>query len=372
MNFETHDLVRAAKRDNNRKRPYLLVNPLQGKHIPVEPYTALRVFGALGEQVRQAVPDGQPVLVIAFAETATAIGAAVAAALPGTVYFMQTTRENVPGTDYLYFSETHSHATEQRLCTRGLEDVLPKVHHIVFAEDEVTTGNTILHLIDALRARYDLAHITFGVASLLNGMTPESWEVYQSKGIWTRYLCATDNAQLAAAAARFAADGDRFAVQDNHSLTEQHVCVPGRIDPRCVCAAEDYYGACGALARNVMQRIPADAARVLVLGTEECMYPGLIAGFVLERAGHDVRFHATTRSPILTDAHPDYPLHARYELRSLYDAGRVTYLYNLDAYDHVCIVTDAQNPDRQGLDSLLAALERTGNRSVTLLEWRQA
>ena len=71
----------------------------------------------------------------------------------------------------------------------------------------------------------------------------------------------------------------------------------------------------------------------------------------------------------LTDAHPDYPLHARYELRSLYDADRVTYLYNLDAYDHVCIVTDAQNPDK-GLDTLLAALERTGNRSVTVLEWR--
>lgn len=108
---------------------------------------------------------------------------------------------------------------------------------------------------------------------------------------------------------------------------------------------------------------------MLVLGTEECMYPGLIAGFVLERVGHDVRFHATTRSPILTDAHPDYPLHARYELRSLYDADRVTYLYNLNAYDHVCIVTDAQNPDK-GLDTLLAALERTGNRSVTVLEWR--
>lgn len=369
MKFEVSDLVRAARRDNNTKRPYLLVNPAQGKHIPVEPHTALSVFGALGEQVRQAIPNGQAVLVIAFAETATAIGAAIAAALPGTVYFMQTTRENVPNTDYLYFSETHSHATEQRLCTRGLDEVLPKVQHIVFAEDEVTTGNTILHLIDALCARYDLAHITFGVASLLNGMTPESWEVYQSKGIWTRYLLATDNAQLSETAARFAADGDRFAVQSAHELQAEHAQTPGLVDPRCVCEAETYYSACGALARKVVQLVPQDAARVLVLGTEECMYPGLIAGFVLERVGHDVRFHATTRSPILTDAHPDYPLHARYELRSLYDGDRVTYLYNLDAYDHVCIVTDAQNLD-QGLDTLLAALARTGNRSVTVLEWR--
>ena len=64
MKFEVSDLVRAARRDNNTKRPYLLVNPAQGKHIPVEPHTALSVFGALGEQVRQAIPDGQSVLVI--------------------------------------------------------------------------------------------------------------------------------------------------------------------------------------------------------------------------------------------------------------------------------------------------------------------
>ena len=120
-----------------------------------------------------------------------------------------------------------------------------------------------------------------------------------------------------------------------------------------------------------MQLVPKDAARVLVLGTEECMYAGLIAGLVLERAGHDVRFHATTRSPILTDKDPVYPLHARWELRSLYDPARVTYVYNLDAYDHVCVVTDARTPEA-GLQTLLAALEQAGNRSVSVLEWRQA
>lgn len=371
MKFEVSDLVRAARRDHNTKRPYLLVNPSQGKHIPVEPHQALRVFGALGDQVRRAIPEGQSVLVIAFAETATAIGAAIAAALPGTVYFMQTTRENVPDTDYLYFSETHSHATEQRLCTRGLDDILPRVQQIVFAEDEVTTGNTILHLIDALCAQYDLSHVTFGVASLLNGMLPDSWQTYRDRGIWIRYLLATDNIQLSEAAARFAADGDRFAVQHAHSLHAEHAQAPGLVDPRCVDLAETYYSACGALARQVVQMVPQDAARVLILGTEECMYPGLIAGFVLERTGRDVCFHATTRSPILTDAHPDYPLHARYELRSLYDADRVTYIYNLETYDFVCIVTDAQYP-QDGLDTLLGALEQAGNHSAAVLEWRRS
>lgn len=360
------DLVRAARRDNNTKRPYLLVNPSQGKHVPVSPGVALPLFGRLGDRVRQVLPAGAPVLVIAFAETATAIGAAVAAALSGPVWLMQTTREDVPDTGFLYFSETHSHAAEQRLCTRGLDAVVSQVRHIVFVEDEVTTGNTILHLIDALRAQYDLGHVTFGVASLLSGMDADSRARYAAAGIWTQYLLETDNVSLAAQAARYAGDGPRVTIPAQTALQPQCVHAPGWVDMRCVCRAQDYADACNALARQALSCVPQDVGRVLVLGTEECMYPGLAAGRALEQRGHTVRFHATTRSPILTDPASDYPLHVRYELRSLYDPARVTYLYDLEAYDHVCVVTDAQSP---ALDTLLAALEQTGNRAVSVLEW---
>lgn len=33
MNYSENNLITIAKRDNNTKRPFLLVNPLQGKHI---------------------------------------------------------------------------------------------------------------------------------------------------------------------------------------------------------------------------------------------------------------------------------------------------------------------------------------------------
>lgn len=36
-----------------------------------------------------------------------------------------------------------------------------------------------------------------------------------------------------------------------------------------------------------------------------------------------------------------YPLHERYELASLYEDGRTTYLYDLASYDAVLILTDA-------------------------------
>ena len=56
-----------------------------------------------------------------------------------------------------------------------------------------------------------------------------------------------------------------------------------------------------------------------MLGTEEFMYPALFVGSKLEETGCLVRCHATTRSPIEVSDEEAYPLHARYELRSLYE-----------------------------------------------------
>ena len=45
--------LRVAKRYRNAKRAYLLVNPLQAKHMPVSPTEALTMMRTLGEGLRQ-------------------------------------------------------------------------------------------------------------------------------------------------------------------------------------------------------------------------------------------------------------------------------------------------------------------------------
>ena len=93
--YTAADTLRIAKRYNNPKRSYLLVNPLQAKHIPVSPAAALEMMGALGDQVAAKYPEAR--LVIGFAETATAIGAAVAARLGPDCLYVHTTREALDG-----------------------------------------------------------------------------------------------------------------------------------------------------------------------------------------------------------------------------------------------------------------------------------
>ncbi len=45
------------------------------------------------------------------------------------------------------FSESHSHATEQKLVKTDLDKIIGKTDRIIFIEDEVTTGNTILNIV---------------------------------------------------------------------------------------------------------------------------------------------------------------------------------------------------------------------------------
>jgi hypothetical protein len=104
---------------------------------------------------------------------------------------------------------------------------------------------------------------------------------------------------------------------------------------------------------------------VLVLGTEEFMYAGLMFAKKLNDELYiHVKFHATTRSPIAVDDRESYPLHESCELRSVYDKDRITYVYDLGQYDEVFIVTEAEYLNKAGLDTLVKAL---GNQNINVI-----
>lgn len=109
-----------------------------------------------------------------------AIGAEIAVVWEQSIY--QTTREVIEGVEYLYFSEEHSHATEQKLVKDDIDAVIDDIDRIVFAEDEVTTGKTILNIIDRIEQYYP-GKVKFSVASLLNGMSKEHLAQYEERKI---------------------------------------------------------------------------------------------------------------------------------------------------------------------------------------------
>lgn len=366
MGYVEQDLVRIARRENNTKRSYLVVNPLQGKHIPVSPKRALKLFADLADTIRNAYA-GERLLLIGFAETATAIGAQAAVSL-GTDY-IQTTREMLADAEYLYFSEEHSHAVEQKLVKDDLDRAVGGgVNRIVFVEDEVTTGKTIQNIVEILKNEYP-GKLRFSVASLLNGMSKERVEQYGRMGISLHYLVKTDHGSYGERAKAFAGDGSYHACMRGEAVEPQRLRVKGRMDARRLVKAADYERACAHLWACVREYAgPVTGERILVVGTEEFMYPAMYVGAGLEAAGNTVLCHATTRSPIAVSTEEDYPLHSRYELASLYDGERRTFLYDIGAYDRVLVLTDAPEGEESGEQMLMRALY-TKNKHVTFVRW---
>ena len=389
------ELVRIAKRENNTRRKYLVVNRLQGKHIPVSPKEALQMFRSLAELIKEAYPS-ERLLMVGFAETATAIGAAVA--IECQAAYMQTTREVIDGVDYLYFSESHSHATEQKLVKTDLDKIIGKTDRIVFIEDEVTTGNTILNIVRLIQKTY-AQPVSFAVASILNGMNEEALENYKNLKIPVHYLVKTAHDTYTEIAEQYQVDGtchictkpqekeveQQKEVQQQIEMQQTKEAqqpievqeISGWINARRLHTADTYKQACEQLWQEIQQKYgytkytkeTETGRRILVLGTEEFMYPALYVGAKLEEAGYTVRMHATTRSPIAVSKEEKYPLHTRYELASLYDKNRITFVYDLTEYEEVLVLTDAQNQETEGWESLQRALALNQNRQIRGIRW---
>lgn len=366
--YTESDLVRIAKRENNRKRNYLVVNPLQGKHIPVSPGKALQVFSELAGLLG-AYKD-ERLLVVGFAETATAIGAQLAVELGAD--YIQTTREELPGVEYLYFSEEHSHATEQRLVKNDLDRSIDKIDRIIFAEDEVTTGKTILNLITVLEQNYG-RKIKFAVASLLNGMPEDSMEAFAGRGIGIYYLVKIQHDRYPETADRAVEDGIYHQEDVTGGEYTARFEFEGRLDTRRLTNMARYKDACGIFFDELRRHLPLEGCkRLLVLGTEEFMFPGLYVGKCLEERGYSVKFHATTRSPISVGSSEEYPLHERYALSSLYEDGRKIFVYDIGSYDAVIVIMEAQTAVQEGCKGELTLLNalRKRNEKVYLVRWR--
>lgn len=364
--YQERDLVRIAKRENNKKRKYLVVNRLQGKHIPVIPGDALQMFGALAEICKKEYQK-ERVLVIGFAETATAIGATVAIAMEAP--YIQTTRETLPEAEYLFFSEEHSHATQQKLVKNMLDRAVSEIDRILFVEDEVTTGKTIWNIVTLLKERYP-GRLDFSVASLLNGMESTASDFYEKQGIRFHYLVKTDHKEYTKEAEGYKENGTYISCEAEEIQKMEERTIPFFMDPRRMVKGAAYQESCRKLWREVKEMVPIERdMRVLVLGTEEFMYPALYVAGQMQKCDMDVRFHATTRSPIAVSSAPGYPLHTRYELGSLYEKERVTYLYDLGRYDYVLILTDAKSKGKEGIASLSHALRKAGNQNIMLVRW---
>ena len=366
--------ITVEHRSNNSKRDYLFVNKRQCKHIPASPTDMMWMCKDLSSSIMHGLENQDGIIVVGFAETATAIANFIGSYVKNVECVICTTREKINNSvELLNFSEEHSHATEQTLLTmRGsiaFEEMLrsKKTKYILFVDDEVSTGNTIMNFIDAFEKKYPGKR--YGIASICNWMSKENVAKVYAKNIDIFWLIKgelrdehikmdvkinqkkTDNVYKSRKSNKeckklFMSCFESDLYTDGHYssyILERTAHTPDRIGLKAF--------------ENIMFRINNDISNIeditgkkvesiRVVGTEEFMYLPILIGSRLEKTGHEVLCHSTTRSPIdvmdsktygLTDA-----IISRTEVKSLYDNKRKTFIYNTDEkVDLVIMMSDA-------------------------------
>jgi len=304
----------------NPKRAQLLVSHFLGKHIPADPRTVYGLSLKLGSSVR-AVLRNESALVIGFAETATALGAAVSDELD--VDYLHTTRRHVgelePFGDFL---EEHSHATSHLLFPDDSMLFDPD-RALILVDDELSTGRTAMNMIQALHRIAPRQHYVIGCFLDMRGLVDiASMHAFaDTLGIQLQAVRMAGGTVhlpadvVARADALIAAQPDpappappRAKVRLVESLWPAGVRDGARHGFRYEDRRQASIAA-RAVAARLAELIEGD--RVLVLGSEELMHaPILIAISLADWAdeGRVVHVSSTTRSPVLAIDEPGYSI----------------------------------------------------------------
>ncbi|NHC17853.1 hypothetical protein G6554_06165 [Bacillus sp. MM2020_4] len=180
----------------NKKRSFLFVSKVLGKHLPINPTKGLLTAALLAaryeesvmglacmetERLLSAFLEGESIsahafipaainpVVIGFAETATALGHAFFDCFQAAEYFHTTREELMDKIPEITFEEEHSHATSHR-CYIPLE-MIQNEREIILVDDEMTTGKTALNIIQSIHAKFPRRKYT--VVSILDWRSHE-------------------------------------------------------------------------------------------------------------------------------------------------------------------------------------------------------
>jgi adenine/guanine phosphoribosyltransferase-like PRPP-binding protein len=339
----------------NPRRAHLLVSRVLGKHLAVDPAVALKAAARLAAKVVSHSPgDAAGFLVFGFAETATALGQAVAAALPASVCVLSTRR---PGASTIVFAEEHSHATDHRVLASA--EVINAPRTVVLVDDELSSGRTAVNTIRALHR--EATHPAYVVAALLDLrpaaarrefdlLAAELGVPVEAVSLLSGELHIPSDAPARVAGIVADADAPEL-LPAAHPAQLITACWPAKTQ---LCARHGWDAADESaldaavrpLAEALLAGIPASADRLLVLGTEELMYAPLrlasALADLLVGTGRQVRYQSTTRSPVAPIDRDDYAVRCALEFSAPDEPERSSFVYNVrpGVADHIIVVTD--------------------------------
>ena len=385
--FEIEDLFKMATRIN-KKRQFLFVSTLLGKHLAVRPQVPLLTGTLLAMMYHHKLTGKEAVdlpaivealklpekaqevyerienkgielleetLFIGFAETATALGHAVFNMFQSNATYIHTTRELLPDIQqFVTFEEEHSHATSHRVYSEQPEKLL-QAKRIVLIDDEITTGNTVVNIIETLRMKFPCVK-QYAVLSILD------WRSQQQRAIF-KQLEKTWNVTIdfiSIVSGQFTCIGEPSLTSKQVEMTTQQaenmtlLSIQEQMEQKYVRSIAEngveitspYLVATGRFMLTANQHIEQKYTMkkiahhlkilrtdgpALIIGTGEFMYvPMQIASYL----GEEVYVQSSTRSPIYCSQDPGYTITEKIAFDSPENNGVTNYLYNVQSHPY--------------------------------------
>ncbi|WP_238650970.1 phosphoribosyltransferase family protein [Paenibacillus piscarius] len=413
----------------NKKRSFLFVSKVLGKHIPVNPYTPLLSGAALalllyrergGEAASPEVMDRlmdqavhglihpdraeeayhallaarlvlpEPVLFMGFAETATALGHSMYHAFAGGAAYIHTTREQIPELESVVtFEEEHSHAVNH-LCYALAAGLLSGTEPVVLVDDEITTGNTAINTIRDIQSKFPRRE--YVVASLLDWRSGRNIQAYreleQELGIQITALSLLQGTIEVQGTPLLSPAGDNGASRPSgeaelvttyvldglERLPVTSVDGQGMVNPAPYLKHSGRFGlesADNAQLDAGVSRVAGqlrglrEGSRTLVMGVGEFMY---LPMRIAAEMGEGIAYQSSTRSPIHPERRADYGVHSAAGYPSPGDAEIMNFIYNIDPgqYDEIFVLLEREVP-RERIAPMTDILQRLAGNKVHLV-----
>ena len=369
--LDIKDLISVGYRVNNNKRNFLFISKLLGKHIEVKPdickatgfLLASIILGRTNEtskiikyinskdnniDVKEAMEltyrTNEKLVVLGFAETATALGMSVASSIENS-YYITTTRENIDWIEpFVKFEEEHSYSTTHK-CFPEDQYRLKEADRIILVDDEITTGKSMLNIIKELKRKTGIKK--YSILTILD------WRNLGCKNLYKDFI-RKNKVEIEVSSLI----SGEIEVEDNKIYYDKEIdFLDERVNIKSINVISKknryfkYSGIFGVdfedikkieeeclKSANKIQEIIGKNKKILVLGHGENIYiPSRIASYL----EGDVYFKSTTRSPIYCSNEKGYLIN---EKSGFYHKDVKYYLYNKseieDLYDKVILITD--------------------------------
>ncbi|MGX6442471.1 phosphoribosyltransferase family protein [Neobacillus sp. K501] len=405
-------LIMAAR--INKKRSFLFVSKVLGKHLPIQPQKGLLTSAFLAARYAETVkgldcPGKENLIklfsqnisdfqgstfiprvinpvIIGFAETATALGHAFFDCFEKAEYF-HTTREEIAGLhSSITFEEEHSHATSHR-CYIPIE-MINNDREIILVDDEMTTGKTALNIIQSIHQQFPRKEYT--VVSILDWRTDEHKQQFAALermfGITINIVSliageVTINQKRSLSALKDDNENDHEYLYQSlleelslSSFFKQTALSSLTLQGIPFIQATGRFGISSADNSAIQQQIAEAASflkqkrtggKTLCLGTGEFMY---IPMKIAAEMGKDVFYQSTTRSPVFIQDIPDYGARFGIQFPNPEDNDVSHFVYNIPPgkYDELFIFIE-RKVDEEQLKPFLFQLEKLQIKSIKIV-----